>query len=71
MYTRFKGRKFLPSNESYQDDTRQELDRELLFGPSSVLQLDSDVEDSLDLLRRQWCAEPSVHSGKQTQPSRR
>ena len=70
IFTRFKGREFLPANEAYRDDTRQELDRELLFGPSSTLQLDSDLEDSLDLLRRQWCAEPSVHGGKQTQPSR-
>ena len=68
IYSRFKGRKFLPANEAYRDDARQELDRELLFGTSSVLKLDPDLEDSLNLLRRQWCAEPSVHGGKKTRP---
>ena len=68
IYSRFSGRKFLPANEAYRDDTRQELDRELLFGMYSVLKLDPDLEDSLDLLRRQWCAEPSVHGGKATRP---
>ena len=68
IYTRFKGREFLPANEAYRDDTRQELDRELLFGKFSVLKLELDLENSLDLLRRQWCAEPSVHGGKGTRP---
>ncbi len=68
IFARFKGRKFLPANEAYRDDTRQELDRELLFGKLSVLKLDADLEDLLDLLRRQWCAEPSVHGGKATRP---
>lgn len=68
LYDRFESRKFLPANEAYRDETRQALDRELLFGPSSVLQLDPDFENSLDLLRLQWCAEPSVHGGKATKP---
>ena len=68
IYSRFKGREFLPANEAYRDDTRQDLDRELLFGIFSVLKLDPDLEDSLDLLRLQWCSEPSVHGGKKTRP---
>ena len=40
---------------------------ELLFGITSVLQLGPDLEEGLDLLREQWCAEPSVHGGKGTQ----
>ena len=68
IFSRFKGRKFLPANEAYRDDTRQTLDRELLFGQFSVLRFDSDLENSLDLLRLQWCAEPSVHGGKGTRP---
>ena len=68
IYNRLKERPFLPANESYRDNARRELDRELLFGPSSVMQLDSDLENSLDLLRLQWCAEPSVHGGKLTKP---
>ena len=39
---------------------------DLLFGVTSVLQLDPSLEEGLDLLRRQWCAEPSVHGGKGT-----
>ena len=68
IYIRFRGREFLPANEAYRDDTRQTLDRELLFGRFSVLRLDPDLKNSLDLLRLQWCAEPSVHGGKGTRP---
>ena len=68
IYDRFKWKQFLPANEAYRDDTRYELDRELFFGMFSVLKLDLNLEDSLDLLRRQWCAEPSVHGGKRTRP---
>lgn len=68
IYDRIKDRMFLPANEAYRDETRQELDRELLFGMFSVLKLDQDLEDSLGLLRWQWCAEPSVHGGKATKP---
>ena len=45
---------------------RKALDRKLLFGITSVLQLDPVLEEGLELLRRQWCAEPSVHGGKGT-----
>ncbi len=55
-----------PANEAYRDTTRQTLDRQMLFGPESVLELDQSLGGSLDLLRRQWCAEPSVHGGKGT-----
>ena len=60
----FRDRLFLPANEAYRDETRKDLDRALLFGSTSVLQLDSGLEEGLDLLREQWCAEPSVHGGK-------
>ena len=46
--------------------TRKDLDRELLFGITSVMKLDPDLEEGLDVLRKQWCAEPSVHGGKST-----
>ena len=51
--------------------TRRErlLDRALLFGITSVLQLDPGLEEGLDLLRKQWCAEPSVHGWKSTRIS--
>ena len=66
IFEDFKERKFLPANEAYRDDVRKDLDRALLFGDESVLQLDQALEEGLHLVRRQWCAEPSVHGGKGT-----
>ncbi|MCY4188083.1 MAG: hypothetical protein OXD30_06325 [Bryobacterales bacterium] len=66
IFEAYREREFLPANEAYRDETRMSLDRELLFGSASVLQLDSHLETGLDLLRRKWCAEPSVHGGKST-----
>ena len=66
IFDYLKARDFLPANEAYRDETRQVLDRELLFGSTSVLQLDQGMEEGLALLRKQWCAEPSVHGGKRT-----
>ena len=57
---------FLPANEAYHDEARKALDRELLFGITSVLKFDPALEEGLELLRNQWCAEPSVHGGKGT-----
>ena len=62
----FQERPLLPANEAYRDENRKDLDRKLLFGITSVLGLDPALEEELDLLRRQWCAEPSVHGGKST-----
>ena len=67
VFDDLKDHEFLPANEAWRDETRKALDRELLFGITSVLQLDPDLEEGLDLLREQWCAEPSVHGGKGTQ----
>ena len=67
IFDGLKDREFLPANEAYRDETRKALDRQLLFGITSVLQLDPGLEEGLDLLREQWCAEPSVHGGKGTQ----
>ncbi len=69
IFEDLKDRPFLPANEAYRDETRQALDRHLFFGDSSVLQLSTNLEELLDLLRKQWCAEPSVHGGKGTQIS--
>ncbi len=66
VFEDFKDKPLLPANEAYRDETRKALDRELLFGITSVLQLEQDFEEGLELLRRQWCAEPSVHGGKGT-----
>ena len=64
VFENFRDRSLLPANEAYRDETRKALDRTLLFGTTSVLQLDPRLEEGLDLLRKQWCAEPSVHGGK-------
>lgn len=64
IFEDLKYREFLPANEAWHDETRQALDRALLFGITSVLQVDPSLEEGLDLLRKQWCAEPSVHGGK-------
>ena len=69
IFDDMKKREFLPANEAYRDETRKDLDRQLLFGVTSVLQLDPGLEEGLDLLRKQWCAEPSVHGGKGTRIS--
>ena len=66
IFEDFQDKPMLPANEAYRDETRKALDRELLFGITSVLGLDPDLEEGLDLLRKQWCAEPSVHGGKGT-----
>ena len=66
VFEDFRDKSLLPANEAYRDDTRKALDRALLFGITSVLQLDPGLEEGLDLLRKQWCAEPSVHGGKST-----
>ena len=68
LYEDLKDREFLPANEAYRDETRKALDRGLLFGIGSVLQLDPGLEEGLEVLRKQWCAEPSVHGGKSTRP---
>lgn len=61
----FREREFLPANEAYRDETRQALDRAVLV---DLLGLPDDAMEPLDLLRRQWCAEPTVHGGKSTRP---
>ena len=66
IFDDLKDHEFLPANEAWRDETRKALDRELLLGITSVLQLDPGLEEGLDLLRKQWCAEPSVHGGKRT-----
>ena len=63
IFERFKEREFLPANEAYRDDVRQDLDRAVLV---DLLRLPDGVMESLAILRDQWCAEPSVHGGKKT-----
>ena len=55
----------LPANEAWRDPVRQELDRRLF---NDVLGLDDRAVEQLDILRRQWCSEPTVTSVKSTGP---
>lgn len=66
IFDAFRDRELLPANEAWRDDVRQALDRAVLM---DLLGLPEDIMESLDLLRLQWCAEPSVHGGKSTAPS--
>ena len=64
MFGDFRTRPFLPANEAYRDPVRQELDAALF----DALGLPKPLLSSLDILRKQWCAEPTVHGGKATSP---
>lgn len=59
----FRERQFLPANEAYRDETRMALDRAVLC---DLFGLPVEILEPLTVLRRQWCAEPSVHGGKST-----
>lgn len=60
---RFLRLPLLPANEAYCDAVRQSLDHAVLI---DLLELPEEVLSPIDNLRRQWCAEPSVHGGKST-----
>ena len=55
--------RMLPANECYRDPVRRELDRRLL---TEVLGLDDAAAGQLDILRNQWCQEPTVVGTKKT-----
>ena len=63
IFAEFRHHPLLPANEAYRDPVRADLDRAVLV---RLLGLPKGIEDSLRLLRNQWCAEPSVHGGKGT-----
>ncbi len=65
IFEEFRDRALLPANEAYRDEVRADLDRVVLV---DLLELPESILPSLALLRRQWCAEPSVHGGKSTKP---
>ena len=65
LFERFCDLEFLPANESYHDANRKALDEALL---RELLGVPADIVDEFDVIRRQWCAEPSVHGGKSTKP---
>lgn len=64
LFEDLRPRSFLPANEAYRDDARQELDARVL----GILGVPDGTIEGLDLIRLKWCAEPSVHGGKGTRP---
>ena len=60
LFNRFSRVEFLPANEASQDENRIALDN-TLFG---LLGVSPSVIEGFDLIRQQWCNEPSVHGGK-------
>lgn len=58
-------RTFLPANEAFGDQARDLVDRFLLI---DVLGLPESALEITDVLRRKWCAEPSVHGGALSKP---
>ena len=63
VFGRYARKALLPANEAFRDKTRIALDADFLVG---VLGLDPTILEPLDILRKKWCAEPSVHGGKRT-----
>ncbi len=66
IFEDFRDWTFLPANEAYRDETRKALDRAVLC---DLLGLPESILEPLDVLRAQWCAEPTVHGGKSTRPT--
>ena len=60
IFDEFSSRNFLPAHQAHQDETRRDLDRAVLI---DLLGLDPEILEPLDILRHQWCREPSVHGG--------
>ncbi len=65
IFEEFESCELLPANEAWRDETRHKLDRAVLI---DLLGLSENILEPLALLRRQWCAEPSVHGGKGSAP---
>ena len=60
IFEKFRERTFKPANEACEDKDRIELDNDLL----DILGVPPSFKEGFDLIRRQWCNEPSVHGGK-------
>lgn len=65
IYDDLSKKKMLPANEAYHDLVRQELDRRII---TEVLNLDDKAVEQLEILRNQWCMEPTVTGTKKTGP---
>ena len=68
IFDKFKTQDLLPANEAFCDPVRISLDKAVLV---DLLGFAEDVMESMDILRHNWCNEPSVHGGKSTKPGGR
>ena len=62
IFDDFKDKRFSPAYVANEDPTRADLDRAVLC---DWLGLEENVWQAVRQLARKWCAEPSVHGGKQ------
>ena len=62
IFDRFKEKHFLPAYVADKDETRADLDRAVLC---DWLGFGESIYQAVRQLARKWCAEPSVHGGKQ------
>ena len=60
LFKQFEKETFLPANVAFQDNNRIALDNAIF----DLLGVSPSVKEGFDLIRRQWCNEPSVHGGK-------
>ena len=63
VFNKFAEQPMLPANEAFHDDVRIALDEKFFI---QVLGFDTTILEPLEILRNKWCAEPSVHGGKNT-----
>ncbi len=61
IFDQFKGKHFAPAYVAHEDKTREELDRRVLC---DWLGFDKSIYQAVRGLASKWCAEPSVHGGK-------
>lgn len=62
IFEEYQSQSFLPANEAWHDETRIGLDNAMF----ELLGVPAEIRDGFDLIRRQWCNEPSVHGGKKS-----
>ncbi len=62
IFNQFKGKSFRPAYRADVDETRAELDRAVLC---DWLGFGGSIYEAVRGLAGKWCAEPSVHGGKQ------
>ena len=62
IFNQFKDKRFPPAYLADEDDTRAALDHAVLC---DWLGFDESVFQAVRSLAKKWCAEPSVHAGKQ------